>query len=97
MLLLDTHAFIWLASDLQKLSETAKTAIQDHAGQLLLSGISGLEIALAVKRGRLKLPVDPDTFIIRAISQHNIDEIPVSVSGRSKPASKERIKTSHFK
>jgi PIN domain nuclease of toxin-antitoxin system len=78
MLLLDTHAFIWLASDLRKLTDVAKATIQAHAGQLLLSGISGLEIALPVKRGRLKLPVDPNTFIMRALNQHNIKQIPVT-------------------
>jgi PIN domain nuclease of toxin-antitoxin system len=79
MLLLDTHAFIWLASDQRKLPKAAKVALREHAGALLLSGISGLEIALAVKRGRLELPTDPETFTLRALAQHGIEEIPVSV------------------
>lgn len=78
MLLLDTHAFIWLASDLRRLPKAAKTAIREHTAALLLSGISGLEIALAVKRGRLELPTNPETFTLRALKQHGIEEIPVS-------------------
>jgi len=78
MLLLDTHAFVWLASDQRKLTKTAKDALREHAGALLLSGISGLEIALAVKRGRLELPMDPETFTLRALEQHGIEQIPVS-------------------
>lgn len=80
MLLLDTHAFVWLASDLSKLPKTARVAIRDHAGELMLSGISGLEIALAVKRGRLELPGRPDEFVERALKYHGIREIPVSAA-----------------
>ena len=78
MLLLDTHAFIWLASDQIKLPRAAKDALRAHAGALYLSGISGLEIALAVKRGRLDLPTDPESFMLRALEQHGVEEIAVS-------------------
>ena len=80
MLLLDTHAFIWLASDLSKIPMAAQETIRENAGDLLVSGISGLEIALAVKRGRLELPSHPDAFISRALDQHGIREIPVSTA-----------------
>jgi PIN domain nuclease of toxin-antitoxin system len=80
MLLLDTHAMVWLASDLTKLPRTARDTIRAHAGELLISGISGLEIALAVKRRRLKLPVSPDEFMVVSLKQHGIREIPVSAT-----------------
>lgn len=78
MLLLDTHALVWLASDLRKLPKRAKSTVEEHAGALYISGISGLEIALAVKRGRLGLPVAPDVFVTRALAHHGITEIPVT-------------------
>lgn len=78
MLVLDTHALIWLASDLTKLPMAAREAIRENTGRLLISGISGLEIALAVKRQRLTLPVSPEIFIQRALAQHNISEVSVS-------------------
>lgn len=78
MLLLDTHAIIWLASDLSQIPSATQRAIRDQAGKLLFSGISGLEIALAVKRGRLVLPTSPESFIEMAARQHGITEIPVS-------------------
>ena len=59
MLLLDTHALIWLASDQQHLTEQGKFAIHQAAGRLFLSAISTLEIALLVKRNRLELPQYP--------------------------------------
>ena len=79
MLLLDTHAFIWLASDLDKLSDTAKDAIDRDGDSLFISGITGLEIALAAKRQRLILPVEPDVFVHKAMLQHGVRQIPVTV------------------
>lgn len=79
MLLLDTHAFVWLASDTNKLSDAAKAAIQKESGSLFISGITGLEITLASKRNRLILPVDPNIFIRKAMLQHGIRQIPVTV------------------
>ena len=80
MLLLDTHAFVWLVSDLSRLPLHAQEVIRSSADALFLSGISGMEIALAVKRGRLELPTDAEAFVQRGVAQHGIREIPVSAT-----------------
>jgi len=72
MLLLDTHAFVWLASDQTQLTPVGKKRIRQAAGRLFISSITGLEIALLVKRGRLELPVQPLTFIDQSLHQHGI-------------------------
>ena len=78
MLLLDTHAFVWLASDQSKLSSTGLKAIQENAERLYISSISAMEIGILVKHRRLRLPVSPEDFIERALYQHGIQEIPVN-------------------
>lgn len=77
MLLLDTHALVWLASDQQLLSRRAKAVLRKAAGGLFTSAISSLEIALLAKRGRLELPLPPGPFIETSLRQHGITEIPV--------------------
>ena len=77
MLLLDTHAFVWLASDQRQLSGRAVATVRQSAGQLYLSSISSLEIALVVKRNRLHLPLPPQDFVERALHQHGIEELPL--------------------
>lgn len=77
MLLLDTHALVWLASTPKNLSARAKRAILQYAGELYVSSISALEIAVLVKRNRLSLPVTPAEFMDRALKQHGIHEVPV--------------------
>jgi PIN domain nuclease of toxin-antitoxin system len=79
MLLLDTHAFVWLASDQTQLTPAGKAAIRAAAGALCVSSITGLEIAILVKRGRLSLPLPPGVFIERALRQHAIEEVPLDL------------------
>ena len=78
MLMLDTHALVWLASDQSKLTPDGKAAIRQYAGELCVSSVTGLEIALLHKRGHLELPLDPATFLARALRTHGIVEIPVT-------------------
>lgn len=80
MLLLDTHAFVWLASDQTQLTAAGTSAVRAAAGALCISAITGLEIALLVKRGRLQLPLAAADFVERAARQHGIEEVPVDLA-----------------
>lgn len=80
MLILDTHALVWLASDQAHLTAAGKSLIRAAAGALCISSITGLEIALLVRRGRLDLPVPARAFVERALQQHGVEEIPVDVT-----------------
>lgn len=80
MLLLDTHALVWLASDQKNLSDRGKEAIRRAAGRVFVSAISSLEIALLAKRNRLELPLPPDQYFAETLRHHGIVEIPVDSS-----------------
>jgi PIN domain nuclease of toxin-antitoxin system len=75
-LLLDTHAFVWLASDQSKLPEAAKEAIAS-SDAVYLSSATPWEIGLLVKRGRLELPLHTSEYVSSAMEQHITDEIPI--------------------
>lgn len=77
MLLLDTHALVWLASDQEQLTDRGRSLIRESAGRLFMSAISSLEIALLVKRSRLQLPLPPEQFVAESLRHHRINEIPV--------------------
>ena len=77
MLLLDTHALIWLATDLDQLTETAKSAIRFHSAELHVSAITALEIGLLTQCGKLSWGDDPQALYRRAIEHHCIKELPV--------------------
>jgi PIN domain nuclease of toxin-antitoxin system len=77
MLLLDTHALVWLAADQDQLTDRGKAVIRRSAGRLFMSAISSLEIALLVKRSRLALPLAPERFVAESLRHHGITEMPV--------------------
>ena len=78
MILLDTCTLLWLAADQTKLSARAKELIGANAGELLVSAITGFEIALKHKKGKLTLPMKPVRWIESALDFHGVEEIPVS-------------------
>jgi len=56
-ILLDTHAFIWLDSQPEKLSKKAMDLCQDTDNQLYLSMASLWEMQIKVQLGKLKLKI----------------------------------------
>jgi PIN domain nuclease of toxin-antitoxin system len=78
MILLDTHALVWLASDSARLSSAARQAIQSHPKSLHISIVTAWEISLLVKRGRLKLPLSPGDYFTRAVAHHGLIEMPLT-------------------
>ena len=65
--LLDTHTFLWLAADPDKLSSSVKNIVIQPENELLLSAASGWETALLWKLNRIELPEDPSFFIPQVI------------------------------
>lgn len=65
MIVLDTHALIWWISDPDKLSAKAGSAILKAKTQksIYVSSISVWEIAMLVKKGRLKLKYEVDEWL----------------------------------
>jgi PIN domain nuclease of toxin-antitoxin system len=53
--LLDTHAFLWWIADDDRLSTTARDAIEDGGNEVLFSVVSAWEIATKAVLGRLTI------------------------------------------
>lgn len=68
-LLLDTHVFLWLLAEPERLGDALPT-VQDPGTELLVSAASSWEIAIKHGLGRLPLPEPPQRYVphrIRAI------------------------------
>lgn len=61
-LLLDTHVFLWLQTEPERLGQTLDTLV-DGANELLLSAASSWEIAIKYALGRLPLPASPAEYV----------------------------------
>jgi len=82
-LVLDTHAWVWWVSKPEKLSRKQRSAIdrarKREADTLLISVISGWEVALLVQSGRLRLPVQLETWLSDAMSVPGLEVAPLTV------------------
>jgi PIN domain nuclease of toxin-antitoxin system len=60
---LDACAFFWYTSGSDRLSATAKEAMQSPKNELFLSVASIWEMALKYSKGKLALPEPPHTYV----------------------------------
>ena len=79
MILLDTHTWVWWVSNPDRLSASARQAIDRTAatGEIYVSSISTWEVALLVHRQRLTLTMDVNDWVARSERLPFIRFIPV--------------------
>lgn len=84
MIVLDTHALIWWAVGDRRLSARALRAIRaaSKAGAVFASAISVMEIATAVRRGRLTLSVPFEQWIadLRALPELRFEPVTAEIA-----------------
>lgn len=84
MIVLDTHVLVWWAAEDRRLSTAAVRAIRKAArtGELVASAISVLEIATAVRRGRLALsvPIDPWLADLRSLPELRFEPVSAEIA-----------------
>lgn len=86
MIVLDTHVLVWWLSEPKKLSDKARKKINEEVKKegLLVSSISVWEIYMLVKKGRLKLTMDVDSWLEKVEGLPAIRFIPVDNKVASK-------------
>lgn len=80
MIVIDTHVLVWWLARAPGLSRKAERTLAAHGdpGQIVVSAISLLEIATAVRRGRLELTIPLDQWLADMNSLPEIRVEPVS-------------------
>jgi PIN domain nuclease of toxin-antitoxin system len=84
LILIDTHVLVWWLTDAPGLTQTAQRAIAENsgAGDLVVSAISVLEIATAVRRGRLhfSLPLDQWLADMRSLPELRVEPVSAEIA-----------------
>jgi PIN domain nuclease of toxin-antitoxin system len=80
LIVIDTHVLVWWLARAPGLSRKAERTLAAHGdpGQIVVSAISLLEIATAVRRGRLELTIPLDQWLADMNSLPEIRVEPVS-------------------
>lgn len=71
MIVLDTHAWLWLISDPARLSVAARAAV-DEAERIGIATISCWEIGMLVTAGRIRIDRDPRLWIRQALAGDHV-------------------------
>jgi len=77
MLLLDTHTFIWLASDRSLLPATVLELMRAESDGLFISAITATEIGLLARADRINTYGSCEDFVFKNFARFEIHQIPV--------------------
>jgi len=78
-LLLDTHTFIWWASDPEKLPQKVLSLCQDSENTLLFSVASAWEMQIKMQLGKLKFHLSLRDVIESQQQSNNLQVLPIEL------------------
>jgi len=77
--LLDTHAFLWWVRDDARLSAVAREVVGDGDNSIFLSTASAWEIVIKARLGKLRAPVDLESFLAQQLAHNAFEVLPVGL------------------
>jgi PIN domain nuclease of toxin-antitoxin system len=78
--LIDTHTFLWAASNRSALSTSALQILTDVGNECLLNIVSPWEITIKFATQKLSLPSLPSPFIALQISNLALELLPINLA-----------------
>lgn len=78
-ILLDTHALLWLVAGDARASVKARRLFLDSANELIVSAVTGFEIAVKHSLGKLQIEEPPREFIENRIRNNALSRMPVTL------------------
>ena len=78
-LLLDTHVWVWMRLDPERIDARARRRIEDSSNELWFSPISAWELLQLADRGRLRLAPDAPAWIRNSIATMAVTVAPIGV------------------
>lgn len=79
-LLLDTHAFLWLNDDSERLSQTVKDLCNAGTHEFYLSIASPWEMQIKNQLGKLSLAMPIAELVTKNTQENNIQLLPINLS-----------------
>ena len=79
-LLLDTHIVLWSALEPERLSASARAAIEDPENDVLVSAVSAWEIAIKQSLGKLELDRAAEHWLPEVLRKSGFEAIEVSLA-----------------
>lgn len=77
-ILLDTHVWLWMIADPERLSGESAAQLVDPGNELLLSAASSFEIAIKHALARLRLPSAPARYVPEQIERTGVTPVAIA-------------------
>ena len=77
--LIDTHTFLWAASDKPLLSTLALSVLEKDDNEIYLSVVTPWEISIKVSIGKLTMPNSPEAFIQTQMKELDLHILPIEL------------------
>lgn len=74
--LLDTHVWLWMLTQPERLG-AARGLVEDTSNELLLSAASSWEITIKYGLGKLRIPAPPTTYVPERMRSTGVTPLPV--------------------
>lgn len=78
-LLLDTHVFIWMHAEPDRLSRRARDLLVDPDTELHLSVVVAWELGIKIARERLTLPEPLDEYVMSRANRSRMSLLPIGL------------------
>ena len=75
--LVDTHVWLWMWGEPERLRNEARTVLEDPATELHVSAVSAWEIATKFGAGRLRLPTSAEAWLADPRHRRDVIELPI--------------------
>ena len=76
-ILLDTHCWLWMLAEPERLKEGSRRLLAAEENELFLSAASAWEIAIKFSIGRLRLPGDPAALVPACLAKSRTSALAV--------------------
>jgi PIN domain nuclease of toxin-antitoxin system len=79
MVVLDTHALLWLVDEPVRLSNAARTLIQSE-DRIGIAAISGWEVGMLVEHELIRLDRPAADWLAQALARPRVEELPLTAA-----------------
>lgn len=76
--LLDTHVWLWMWGEPERVRNEARSVIEDPANELNVSAVSAWEISAKEAAGRLRLPTSGEGWLADPRHRRDVTELPIT-------------------
>jgi len=75
--LLDTHSWLWMVGESDRLADSSRGLLRDPSNDLFLSAASAWEMAIKYAAGKLRLPQPPAALITQWMAEVRMGALPI--------------------